>query len=197
MRKLLMLFLLGVLAILLTGCGGAPLVVSPQMLDGAGVDLDSGVATIADASVLKELAVHKTLQNRDTQIAKAAKNAGFKSNWQQCNRTVFYPGMEKPLEITEPCLAVSFTPMPEFKQPLPTGPSIHPGYRMVENIVHDVANTTLIGYGIKAAGEVLQKGLDVAGSDYSDSTFNQSFNDGNSANTGPVELPVPEDTTGE
>ncbi len=175
-----------VLLVALSGCANAPLMVTPELLNAAGVNIDNGVATIADASVLKELAVHRTLQNRDLMIKEATLKSGFKSKWQQCSRTVFYPGMKKPLTVTEPCLAISYTPMPEFKQPLPVTPSIHPGYKMAENIVHDVANATLIGYGISVAGDVLKQGYNAAGSDYSNSTYEQSFNNGSSTNTGRV-----------
>ena len=169
--------LIFLIVIALTGCSGLT-TVSPEMMQAAGVDIDNGVSTIADASVLKELAVHKTLQNRDTQIAKATKNAGFKSEWKACKETVFYPGMQAPLLVTKPCLEVSFTPMPEFKQQLPTAPSVHPGYAMTEHIVTKIANATLIGYGLHTLGNVLETGFSHAGDDYSNSTYKQSFNPG-------------------
>ena len=170
-------FILLISFLFLGGCTSM-VPISPEMMKAAGVNVDNGISTIADASVLKELAVHKTLQNRDQMIAQATKSAGFKSVWRSCDRTVFYPGMKEPLLVTEPCLQVSYTPMPEFKQELPTAPSVHPGYKMTKEIVSSIANATLIGYGINTLGNVLETGLQQAGTDYSGSDYNKSFNSG-------------------
>ncbi len=150
--------LAGVL-LLLSGCQGKLVPITDEMLGIASEGSTNKVRYVANASVAKELAVHRTLQNRDRQIAKAAQHAGITLDYKQFTETIKIPGVELPLIMTRMFPIVTYHPMPEFNQPLPLKPSEHPAWKLGEKLV-DRALFGFLGYEL---GSVLRAGYDAAG----------------------------------
>ncbi len=153
MKKLLFL-----IPFLLIGC--AEKYVPLDMLTGDNLKTlsdgsTSKVQLVVESSVAKEIAVHKTLQNRDKQIAKAAEHAGMRMDYKAVTETIKLPSMKEPIILTRQMPIVSYQPMPEFHQPLPTEPSRHPAWGTLDNAISTIGHAGLIGYGIhEAAGAV-------------------------------------------
>ena len=153
-----------ILAMMLSGCAGGGMVpISSETVDTVVGGATTTMGYITDASAIKELAVHKTLQNRDKMVRDAHKDSGMSVGWQAVEETVFYPGMKEPMVITRYLPTISYKEKAEFKQNLPTVPSEHPGWRVAENVATAAIRGTVIGIGLNAASEVLQSSIDNAG----------------------------------
>lgn len=168
MRSLLLLLLIP-----LTGCAAAVTETTvTKFFDAAGNVVSESVSTIADASVKKEQAVHETLKK----YLEIIPQTGMRMGWQAVNRTHFYAGMTEPVITTEFMPTFSYVD-PSSIQKLPTEPSVHPGYKMAENVLLGAAKYGLIGYGLYELGGVLEAGYDAAGSTFEgDANLENSFN---------------------
>jgi len=134
------------------------------------------IGYVTDASAIKELAIHKTLQNRDKMVRDAHKDSGMSVGWQAVDETVFYPGMKEPVVITRYLPTISYKEKAEFKQNLPTAPSEHPGWRVAENVATAAIRGTVMGIGLNAASDVLQASISSAGHNTTGSYINQEDN---------------------
>lgn len=139
--------------LLLSGCGkDGSIALQPIQVDGETIDKVSG--TISDASTIKEVTVHQTLQARDRAYVKAHKDSGFrvKFKMQEVTPGVFVQVMDD----------VSFREAPRFEQPLPTAPSEHPLWRTVDRLGGKALDTWLWWTGITEFAEVQKRSIDAA-----------------------------------
>lgn len=113
---------------------------------------------ISDASTIKEVTVHQTLQARDRAYAKAHKESGFrvKFKMEQVSPGVYVQVMED----------VSFRESPRFEQQLPTTPSEHPLWRTAERLGGKAMDTVLWWKGIAEVADVQKHSLDAAQTKY-------------------------------
>ena len=182
------LLLLVCLLFVLAGCAGSgglmPLTDASIATVTGGVT--SSVGYVTDVSAIKELSVHKTLQNRDEMIRDAHKDAGMRLDWQSIEETVYYPGMTEPITVTRYLPTITYNEQAQFSQQLPTVPSTHPGWRTMEKIGVAAINGTVIGMGIKASADVLETAINSAGGN---TTYQGDVSAGNSVDksTGPVD----------
>lgn len=106
---------------------------------------------IAESSVAKEIAVLKTLQNRDNVQSVMYKESGFKMDWVviKDDITVNIPNTG-PITISRNVYLpkVTYKEAPDFRQPLPTAPSVHPVWDTAKSVVGNLLKYGLIGYGI-------------------------------------------------
>ncbi len=144
--------LLGVSILALTGCAGQGIeaTVLNTLLGGTG-EIGSD---IIEASVAKELVVHKTLQNRDKMYRQAYEDSGFKIEF----KLEEFGGVAMYLPKT-----IEYKPEPQFDQPLPTEPSKHPVWAAAENLGGVLAQYGLIGFGLHEVAGIAKYGMDQAG----------------------------------
>ncbi len=107
------------------------------------------VVYIKDASIAKEAIVHKTLQNRDDEYAKAYKESG--------TQIVFamkevMPGVW--LQVIE---SVTSKAPPEFTGNLPTEPSIHPVWGAVNKGLDVAAKVGMFWLGAEALTDMWKR----------------------------------------
>jgi len=150
------------LAVMFSGCAGGVQPVSEETLNEAGEVVKVTTKYVADASVAKEEAVHKTLQSRDRAIVQDGKNSGMKMEWTTVEETISFPG-QQPIVMKRAMPVISFKERGRFDQKLPTEPSVHPGYAMTRGIVKDVVGGMIIFKGIDAGADVLKSALDSSG----------------------------------
>lgn len=187
------------LAGILTGCAGsAPMPLTETIevprLDQTGapvVDTQTGlIATdtievvagyTTDASVAKEAEVHKTLRNRDTMRMETTKYTGMKMTWVEVDEmiTITQNGVTTEIMMTKHLPNVSYTPEPEFGNPLPTVPSIHPAWNTANTLIKWTGGTILGLAGIAAIEDMWSAGIGAAGGTFSGDgyTFDKSFNE--------------------
>ena len=127
MKKALLLQLMFVVAMVigLSGCGKDG-TVSLTSLPVGGETVTKISGDISDASTIKEVTVHQTLQARDRAYVQAHKESGFrvKFKMEQVSPGVYVQVMED----------VGFRESPRFEQQLPTAPSEHPLWRTAERL---------------------------------------------------------------
>jgi len=154
MKKLIGFMLLVLALAMLSACGDAGNMVVTS-LAGQGETAVKLSGDIRDASVQKELVVHQTLQNRDTLIAKSAKNAGVKFEFaiQEVTPGVFVQVMK----------SFEYHPEARFNQPLPMAPSVHPVWGAVDTGI----KALLTGFGIYAATDLVKYSYDRTAPAYS------------------------------
>jgi hypothetical protein len=145
------------IALVLSGCatGGGMVPMTDEAISSVTTGATTSLGYVTDASAIKELAVHKTLQNRDRMIAKSHQEDGFKMSF---TMTEVAPGVMAllPKEI-------SYKEQARFDQKLPVAPSEHPGWRVAEKIGVAAIQGTVVGFGINAASDVLQSAIGSAG----------------------------------
>jgi hypothetical protein len=192
-----MRYLLLLLPLLLTSCAGKMSETTVEtMFDNSGRVITETTTTIAEASVKKEEAVHKTLQKYLSVIA----NTGMRMGWQQVEETHFYPGMSAPVTVVKHMPTFSYVD-PSSIQKLPTAPSEHPVWRVGGQLLESVAKYGMIGYGIHEVSGVLADGVKNAGQNYyGDASLTNSGNVGrdgwgfnDSYNVGTINETVHED----
>jgi hypothetical protein len=159
------------LPLLLTGCAGKMAETTVEtMFDSSGKVITETTTTIAEASVKKEEAVHKTLQQYLSVIA----STGMRMGWQQVEETHFYPGMSAPVTVVKHMPTFSYVD-PSSIQKLPTAPSEHPVWRVGGQALETVAKYGMIGYGIHEVSGVLAAGINGAGGNYYSSSNSSSM----------------------
>jgi len=159
----------------LAGCSGSGgmIPLSDESISTVATGATTSMGYITDASVMKEMAVHKSLQNRDKMVKDAHANSGFKMEFMLVEVS---PGVKAlmPKEI-------KYNEQAKFDQPLPQAPSEHPGWRTAERIGVAAINGTVVGLGVTTAGDVLKSAIGNAGTK---STYNGDVSNKNSHNTG-------------
>lgn len=146
-----------VVALLLSGCGkDGSITLTPIQLDGESINKFSG--TISDASTIKEMTVHQTLQARDRAYAKAHKESGTKIKFKLQEVT---PGVY--VQVID---ELSTRESPRFEQPLPTAPSEHPVWKTVDRLGGKALDTWLWWTGITEVADVQKHSLDAAQTKY-------------------------------
>ena len=178
-----------ILALCLSGCAGGMIPISDQSISTVAAGATTTVGYVTDASAIKEMAVHKTLQNRDKMVRDAHKDSGMQVGWMAMEETIYYPGMAAPITVTRYLPTIKYNEQAEFNQQLPTSPSEHPAWRTVERLGVAAIHGTVIGYGINAASDVLQSAVDSAGHNttVSGSGNNSSDNSFTDNAVGPVD----------
>jgi hypothetical protein len=165
-----MRYLLLLLPLLMMGCAGKMAETTVEtMFDSSGKVITETTTTIAEASVKKEEAVHKTLQKYLSVIA----NTGMRMGWQQVEETHFYPGMSQPVTVVKHMPTFSYVD-PSSIQKLPTAPSEHPAWRVGGQALETVAKYGMIGYGVHELSNVLTAGINGAGGNYYSSSASSS-----------------------
>ena len=139
-------FLIGILLIGLTGCGGNYIPITGDMV-GAATDT---VGYIKDASVAKELAIHATLRNRDNVYKAIYPQSGTK--------VVFKMAEVAPGVFVQTISEITSRDAIVFKDPLPTEPSKHPVWQTVEKVLPSIVNATLVGTLGVAAIDAMEAG---------------------------------------
>lgn len=150
---LIALFCFVVVVLGLVGCGkDGSIAVEPIKVEGDTINKVTG--TISDASTIKEVTVHQTLQARDRAYVKAHKESGFHVAFkmQEVTPGVFVQVMDD----------VSFREAPRFEQPLPTAPSEHPVWRTAERLGGKFVDTWLYWTGITEFADIQKKSLEAA-----------------------------------
>ncbi len=139
--KLLLLYFVAVIAIgylfLLGGCAGSEM--ASTMINEAG----ETVPFIADASVLKEQAVHKSWQNYQTEYTKAYNASGFSMAFDVVEiapgKTAYMP------------TAISYKEKPDIVAP-PAAPSEHPVWGSINTAIKTI---TPYGFGYLAVDSIV------------------------------------------
>lgn len=132
MKKLLLFLPL----LFLVGCAGMSDKVVTTVTDTAG----NVTETVAGSSIAKERAVHKTLQNESTGYYKALSKTGSKMGIVSFQEISLPDGSKAFL----PLITVSFIEAPARNTHLPTKPSDHPVWGVVQN----VAKYGFMAYGV-------------------------------------------------
>ena len=149
MRATLLILALS-FALALSGCSGTGgmMPISDEMLATGVEGASTQVGIVADASAIKEMAVMQTLRNRDQMIKEAYADSGVNLHFMMMEVS---PGVF--IQVLD-----SFTSREQahFDQKLPTAPSIHPGWRALENIGTAAIKGTVAGFAINAARDVLK-----------------------------------------
>jgi len=109
---------------------------------------------ITDTSVQKEALYSKMRTDRDKAQAKMYAQSGFHVQFEMQEVS---PGVK--VQVMKD---VSFKETPRFDQPLPNGPSIHPGWKVAERVVEKTADTVLAITGINAVKDVVNSKIDAA-----------------------------------
>ena len=177
------------LTTVLSGCTGGMIPISDQSISTVTTGATTTVGYVTDASAIKEMAVHESLQNRDKMVRDAHKDSGMQVGWMAMEETIFYPGMAAPITVTRYLPTIKYNEQADFNQQLPTSPSEHPAWRVVESLGTAAIRGTVIGYGINAASDVLQSAVDSAGHNttVSGSGNNSSDNSFTDNSIGPVD----------
>lgn len=153
---------------LLSGCAGSGglIPVTDVMVNEAGDIVEQTAGYTKDASIAKEAAVLNAHNTRTLARLDAYKDEGFKLEWVAVEKTYFFPGMEKPITVTEQLPEVSYKAPLVFDQPLPMKPSVHPVWGFAETVADGVFS--LGGTWVKwyFGSDVAKSALDGAASQY-------------------------------
>ena len=126
--------------LVLSGCAsnGGLIPVSDTSINKAGEVIETTAGYTRDASVAKEAAVLNAHNLRTAAKANSYKTEGFKLEWVAVKKTYFFPGMEKPIELTEQMPKVTYKAPLVFAQPLPMEPSRHPVWKFAGKVADGV-----------------------------------------------------------
>jgi len=178
--KTLYHLLVAVMTLGLVGCSGTmPLTESEFNTAGEVVEKTAGYT--ADASVAKEHEVHATLRHRDKMHAKMYAQSGFqvKFEFQEVAPGVKVQVMKE----------VSFKEAPRFDHALPTAPSVHPLWGVMQNLGGAAIQWTGIGFVAGKFTDMISHGWEHAAPQY-----NGPYNpvtDSYNATAEPFFTPVP------
>jgi len=155
---------IAVCGLMLGGCAGEYYPISDETIQ-------KGGEFTRDASVAKENAVHRTLQNRDNKYAAAYATAGMKVKFKMVEVS---PGVH--IQVIE---ELAMKESPRFDTPLPTAPSEHPLWKTLNTLGGLIQWTGIFGLANQTAG-VLSDSIKNSGTKYegpyNPQTYNDSFN---------------------
>ena len=146
-----------VLMLFLSSCGDSGFLNLAKMpVDGDQITQITG--QVKDSSVQKEALYLQSRQHRDSLQRSMYKESGLQVKFvmKEVAPGVFVQMME----------TVTMRESPKFDQPLPTGPSVHPLWGTINNVVDKGISGLLWYTGIKEAGTFLGKQTDNTGTKY-------------------------------
>jgi len=142
-----------VLVVMLSGCGsGGVMDISKLPMSDEAITEVTG--SITDTSVQKEAIFSSMVKNRDRLYAKMYEKSGFSVKFKLVEVS---PGVK--IQMME---EMSVKEAPRFEQPLPAGPSEHPGWRVGEKVLTKGMDTFLWWTGITAAKDILNAKTEAA-----------------------------------
>lgn len=125
-----------------------------ETMDKTGNVIQRQTEVIADTSQYKERVYSEMRSNRDTVRGKAYDTEGLKIKYEQVQKTVTLNGTmgNQPINIELTYSEGSITevthkePINFDNDPMPNGPSVHPGWKAFENITTTLGKYTFYGF---------------------------------------------------
>jgi hypothetical protein len=156
----------------LVGCSEKVTVpVVNSFTDASGKIINNVATHTGTASTYKEYVVVDGLKHQATEVRLAHENSGIRVEFEVVKKTYFFPGMKEPITIPEnEVKMVEYRPQAEFRQKLPTKPSVHPVWDTTKTIAVKGLDVFLWAFGIDRISGVWestanQKTYDFTGSD--------------------------------
>lgn len=152
--KPLLLGITVLLTFVLSGCSTATYTFTSQHLDALGNLIAHPVTVTGNTSVIKELAVHESLRNRDLMQRQMYAESGTTIAF---SMTEVQPGI-----FVQTLASITSREAPTFKQDLPTQPSEHPVWRTANNAI----DKGLLGFGIYQLTSFGKSAVDASGTKF-------------------------------